>query len=199
MLQAEATDRAFAQVTENPELITGERRIALLAALAPQWDRTETGWSLEIAHFIAQSVTLRDSVRVIESSDIIFAADRGLLPITVRNDLSQPVTVVITVQPRTPLLSIEGTQFELAIEPDSQRRALIPAQSRSNGIVELVVSIRTLGGLSIGPTTTVTTRVQAGWETPLTLIIGALVVLMFGFGLFRTIRRRRADRSVVPE
>ncbi len=199
MLQAEATDRAFAQVTENPELITGERRIALLAALAPQWDRTETGWSFEIAHFIAQSVTLRDSVRVIESSDIIFAADRGLLPITVRNDLSQPVTVVITVQPRTPLLSIEGTQFELAIEPDSQRRALIPAQSRSNGIVELVVSIRTLGGLSIGPTTTVTTRVQAGWETPLTLIIGALVVLMFGFGLFRTIRRRRADRSVVPE
>lgn len=199
MLQAAAADNAFSAVAERPELITGERRIRLLAALAPQWNRNPGGWGSTVSEFIAQSVTLRDSVRVIESSEIIFAADRGLLPITVRNDLDQPVTVIITVRPRTPLLSIENTQFELAIEPDSQRRALIPAQSRSNGIVELVVSIRTVGGLSIGPNTTVTTRVQAGWETPVTLALGAIVVLMFGFGLIRTIRKRRAARTVVPE
>jgi hypothetical protein len=199
MLQAAAADNAFSAVAERPEVITGERRIRLLAALAPQWNRNPGGWGSTAAEFIAQSVTLRDSVRVIESSEIIFAADRGLLPITVRNDLDQPATVIITVRPRTPLLSIENTQFELVIEPDSQRRALIPAQSRSNGIVELVVSIRTVDGLSIGPNTTVTTRVQAGWETPVTLALGAIVVLMFGFGLIRTIRKRRAARTVVPE
>jgi hypothetical protein len=199
MLQAEAADRAFSAVAERPELISGERRIQLLAALAPQWDRYLGGWGSAVAEFSAQSLTLRDSVRVIESSEIIFAADRGLLPLTVRNDLNQPVTVVITVRPRTPLLSIENTQFELAIEPDSQRRALIPAQSRSNGLVELVVSIRTLDGLSIGANTTVTTRVQAGWETPVTLTFGVIVVLMFGFGLIRTVRKRRAARAVVPE
>ena len=199
MLQAAAADNAFSAVAERPELITGERRIRLLAALAPQWNRNPGGWGSTAAQFIAQSLTLRDSVRVIESSEIIFAADRGLLPITVRNDLDQPVTVIITVRPRTPLLSIENTQFELAIEPASQRRALIPAQSRSNGMVELVVSIRTISGLSIGPNTTVTTRVQAGWETPVTLAMGAIVVLMFGFGLIRTIRKRRAARAVVPE
>jgi len=199
MLQAELADDSFSSVAANPELISGERRIQLLASLAPQWNRYDGGWGTAINQFLAESVTLRDSVRVIESSEIIFAADRGLLPITVRNDLSQPVTVIINVRPRTPLLSIENTQFSLSIEPDSQRRALIPAESRANGVVELVVSITSVGGLSIGPATTVTTRVQAGWETPVTLTIGALVLLMFGFGLFRTIRKRRAARSVVPE
>jgi hypothetical protein len=197
LFKAEAADGAFSTVAEDPALITGQRRLKLLATLAPQWNRHPGGWGSAITDFLAESVALHKSVRVIESSEITFAADRGLLPITVRNDLSQSVTVIITVRPRTPLLSIEDTQFELTIEPDSQRRALIPAESRSNGIVELVVSIRTLDGLSVGQTTTVTTRVQAGWETPVTVTIGVVVLLMFGFGLIRTIRRRRADRAAI--
>ena len=195
MLEAESADEAFSGVAQNPDAIIGERRTHLLAALSPSWDRYDGGWGPQVTNFLAESAQLRHSVRVIESSEIIFAADRGLLPVTVGNELAQAVNVVITVRPRTPLLSIEDTQYELTIEPLSQRRALIPAQSRSNGIVELVVSLRTNDGLSFGSPTTVSARVQAGWETPVTLSAAVVVFLVFGFGLVRTIRRRRSAQK----
>lgn len=194
MLRSESADAAFATVAENPALITGERRIRMLAALAPQWNRYPGGWGDEISGFIEDSQRLRNSVRLGDSSDLILG-DRGPLPINVTNDLTQPVTVYITVEPQTPLLTVEDSRFELVIEPSSQRRAAVPAVARSNGLVELEITLRTGSGQQLGATNTVTTNVQAGWETPFTVVIGLLVIGVFGFGIFRTIVRRRQARA----
>ncbi|MGV8885828.1 MAG: DUF6049 family protein [Microbacteriaceae bacterium] len=190
MLRAETSDIAFATVAEDPALITGERRIRMLAALAPQWNRYPGGWGNEISGFLADSARLHRSVRLADSSDLIFG-DRGSLPIYVTNELSQPVTVFITIIPRTPLLTVEDSRYELVIEPTSQRRAAVPAVARSNGLVNLDITLRTRTGYQLGVTNTVTTNVQAGWETPFTIGIGVLVFGVFGFGIFRTIKRRR--------
>ena len=194
MLRAESADAAFATVAENPALITGERRIRMLAALAPQWNRYPGGWGNEIAGFIADSESLHNSVRLGDSSDLILG-DRGPLPINVTNDLDQPVTVYITVEPQTPLLTVEDSRFELVIPPLSQGRAAILAVARSNGLVDLEITLRTSSGQQIGATNTVTTNVQAGWEGPVTIVIGILVIGVFGFGVFRTIVRRLQARA----
>ncbi len=191
LLSNEIADADFAQVAADPALITDERRVRLLASLAPHWNRYPGGWGIATGEFLAESVALRASVRVVASSEITFAADRGMLPITVQNGLNQSATVFISVRPRTPLLSIENSSFELQIEPDSQRKALIPAEALSNGTVELVVSIRNSAGGTIGQPVSVTTRVQAGWEGPVTLVLGIALVIVFTLGLLRTIRRRR--------
>jgi hypothetical protein len=50
--------------------------------------------------------------------------------------------------------------------------------------------------MQVGDTTYVRTSVQAGWETPVTIGFAIAVVLIFAFGIFRTIvRRRRASES----
>jgi len=192
LLSNEAADSDFAQIAVDPTLITDQRRIRLLASLAPHWNRYPGGWGVATRDYLSDSVALRSSVRIVESSEITFAADRGMLPITVRNGLNQGVTVFVSVRPRTPLLAIENPSYELVIEPDSQRKALIPAEALSNGTVELIVSIRSSAGAFIGQPTSVTTRVQAGWETPVTLALGIVLVAIFAIGVIRTVRRRRA-------
>jgi hypothetical protein len=198
LLSNEAADSEFAQVAIDPTVITDQRRIRLLASLAPHWNRYPGGWGVATQAFLADSVALRSRVGIVASSEITFAADRGMLPITVRNGLSQGVTVFISVRPRTPLLAIENPSFELTIEPNSQRKALIPAEALSNGTVELIVSIRSSAGAIIGQPTSVTTRVQAGWETPVTLALGVLLVAIFAIGVIRTVRRRRAGEPGDP-
>ncbi len=40
---------------------------------------------------------------------------------------------------------------------------------------------------------------QAGWETPIVLVVGIIVVLVFGGGIVRNIlRRRKPARPVEP-
>lgn len=195
LLINEAADEKFAQVARDPELIIGERRIDLMASLAPAWNRYPGGWGVATDAFTTDSIALRSSVHIIESSEITFAADRGLLPITVENTLNQAVTVFVTVRPTTPLLSFENTSLEVEIEPNSQRKALMPAEALSNGTVQLVVSLRSAGGYRIGEPTSVTTRVQAGWETPVTLGLGVVVLLVFVVGIYRTVKRRRTEAA----
>ncbi|WP_154071863.1 DUF6049 family protein [Glaciihabitans arcticus] len=197
MLTAEGLDASFATVAEDPALITGERRIRLLSALAPQWNRDPGTWGSEVDGYLADSASLRASVRVAASSDLVFP-ERGFVPVNIINNLEQPVTVIITVKPLTPLLNVEDANFELTIEPASQRRAQIPAVARSNGLVDLAVSVRSLGDVRVGTTTYFKANVQAGWETPVVSIIGVLVFGVFALGIVRNIRRRlKARRAPV--
>jgi len=194
MLGQEQADAQFSSVAENPLLITGDRRIRLLAASAPQWSRYPGGWGNEVDGFLEDSHDLRASVRITESSTLLFG-DRGFIPINVSNGLDQPVTVYITVKPLTPLLTIENSRFELVVEPDSQRRAQIPAVARSNGEVSLSVSMRTGTDVPLGGTKWVRANVQAGWETPVTVGLGILVFAIFVLGIIRSIRRRRREKE----
>jgi glucose uptake protein GlcU len=50
-------------------------------------------------------------------------------------------------------------------------------------------------GVKIGNTQKATVDVHAEWESLGALIIGILAVLLFGFGIFLSIRRRRRERA----
>ena len=195
MLADERRDRAFAVIADDPSLITSERRLSLLTTLSNSWSDDSTGWATAVSDYRAASVTLRNSVRIVKSSSITLWADRASLPVTITNELSQPVTVYVTVRPMTPLLKIEDSFVAVTIEPDSQRKASVPVQSLSNGIVELEITLHTDTNAPIGDLTYVRTTVQAGWETPVTIGFGIAVVLVFAAGIIRTVVRRRKARA----
>ena len=195
MLVDERAVRAFAVIADDPSLITSERRLSLLTALSNSWSDDITGWATAVSDYHDSSVTLRNSVRIVKSSSITLWADRASLPVTVTNELTQPVTVYVTVRPLTPLLKIENSFVAVTVEPQSQRKASVPVQSLSNGIVELEITLHTDTNAPIGDLTYVRTTVQAGWETPVTVGFGIAVVLVFAAGIIRTIRRRRRLRA----
>ncbi len=195
LLADEAADRAFAQIAENPALITGERRLNLLATLSNSWAERPASWELARTSYDTASTALRSRVKIVKSSTITLWADRASLPVTVSNELDQPVTVYVRVRPVTPLLKVENSFVAVTVEPNSQRKASIPVQSLSNGSVELRVAVNAVSGTQIGATTYVRITVQAGWETPVTIAAGIVVVLIFAMGIVRTVLRRRAARD----
>jgi hypothetical protein len=195
LLVDESLDREFAVIAENPALITGQRRLDLLAVLSNSWADSPYGWEIARVTYDTASVALRNRVKIVQSSTITLWADRASLPVTVSNELAQAVTVYVRVRPVTPLLKVENSFVAVTVEPNSQRKASIPVQSLSNGSVELVVTVNAVTGKQIGATTYVRTTVQAGWETPFTIGVGIVVVLIFALGILRTIFRRRAARD----
>ena len=199
LLATEAFDASFATVAQNPSLITGERRLILLSTMSSSWSTYPGGWGSAVALYLAESVDLHNSVRVVKSSDINLIADRASLPVTVSNALNQPVTVNINVTAPTPLLEIEQPSVAVTIEPDSQKRAQIPVQSLSNGTAQISVSISSTTGVPIGAPTSVKINVYAGWETPITFTLGFLVFAVFAFGIARLIVRRSRARKLRKE
>lgn len=195
LLADEQAEAAFLQIAADPGLLTAQRRIALLAVLSSSIADDDVAWPAAALAFEERSASIRSAVQIVRSSAITLWADRGSLPVVVENNLSQAVTVYIRVRPSLPLLRVEDDFLELTIEPNSQRKAQIPVQSISNGDVDLQISLHKSNDAAIGETTHVRTTVQAGWETPVTIVAAVLVGLVFIAGIIRTILKRRRLRE----
>jgi hypothetical protein len=195
MLDDASAEEDFLSIASSPSLITSQRRLELLAATSNSWSDNMSGWASAVQEFTDTSLRIRNSVRIVKSSSITLWADRASLPVTITNELSQPVTVYVTVRPLTPLLKVEDNFVEVTVEPQSQRKATVPVQSLSNGIVELEITLHDSIGHTVGDLTYVRTTVQAGWETPVTVSFGIAVVIVFALGIVRTIVRRRRALS----
>jgi hypothetical protein len=195
LLELERLDSAFATIAARPEFITQKRRVELLSALSIRW-QTDPSREADARHtYTEESTALRSSVKVVKSSSIFLLADRATVPVVIGNTLDQAVTVFITLRPSTPLLSVDETRVKLVIAPDSQRKALIPVKSISNGVVDLRIDLTRADNGTVGNSTHVRITVQAGWETPVTFAIAALVVAVFILGFYRTLAKRRRERA----
>jgi hypothetical protein len=194
-------DRQFSRIAETPSLITGERRLRLLVTLSPAADAQVGGWTAATQQFLLESQTLRDSVQLAQSGEITLFADRNNLPVYVANDLDQAVTVIVTVRPSLPLVAIDDDRIPVTVEANSTAKVLVPVQSLANGEVTLRLSLHTNEDLKVrvGDPLTVPLSVRAGWEGPVTIVVTVLVVLLFLFGIFRTIVRRRAANRALAE
>jgi len=199
MLDAEERDIGFATVAETPELITGQRRVALLVALSQSATRHPGGYAATASAYLDDSRRLESSVRLVKSSEILLLADRTSIFATIANDLDQPITVELSVRALSPLLRIEEPTVEVVVEPSSQKRAEIPVQSLSNGKVTVEATLTSPQDEQVGSTTLVRVNVQAGWEGPVTFVLGAIVVLVFAGGIYRNLILRRRPVQPSPE
>ncbi|MBG6055128.1 hypothetical protein IWX81_001539 [Salinibacterium sp. CAN_S4] len=191
LLDARAAEDQFAAIAEDPLAITSARRLELLALQSSGWRSNAAGWPVVVSQDLTASTELRSAVQVASTGDFNFLAAAAPLPIAVANNLDQPVTVYVTVRPDTGLLTVAESRVELEIAPNSQASAMIPAQAVSNGVVSVTVSLSSETGVPIGEASRARINVQAGWETPVVVIIASLVVAVFGGGLVRNILRLR--------
>jgi hypothetical protein len=190
LLQAETTVTSFASVLTDPTQLTGPRRLSLLATLSAAWVGNPTGWSGYTQFLSASNNTLR-AVTLANGGSIFQPADTIPLPVTVRNDLDFPVNVVIQVRSPSGVLDVVDKQVPLTVEAHSQARASVAVRSLANGDVTLSVGLTSPSGVKIGNSTTADVRVQAGWETAITVVFAILLVAIFGFGIYRNISKRR--------
>lgn len=190
LLELDARVQQFSAIAAEPELISGPRRLELLAALDAAWPGLDA-----VEQAVETSRDVLSAVQVVASTDVNFFTDRSSIQVPVRNDLDQAVTVYLTVSPDRPLLSVENRMVELTLEPRSVVSAPVPVQSISNGTVNLTMTLRSADGMAIGSPARIAVNVQAGWEGPIVGIIAAVLVIVFAGGLVRNILRRRRERT----
>ncbi len=196
LLAATSSETSFASILENPEDLTAQRQLSLIALTSVSWAERPAQWATSTSVFLARSKDILRAVQIVESSSFNFLADSASLPISVRNDLDHTVTVYISVQPQTALLAVGDSRVKLVIEPNSQGKGQVPVAAISNGTVEVVISLSSATGVAIGQPTSALINVQAGWETPIVLIFAALVFAVFAVGIVRRIVRGR--KTVAP-
>ncbi len=191
LVKASTQLEQFATALTSPSLVTAKTRLRMLALSSTAWADNPTGLASEIGQLGSSVAAVIGDVRVVEGSTINILGDRSSLPIVVQNDSPSAATIYLSVVPSNYNLSVEKNHIAVNIQANSQQRVTVPVQSVANGRVVLTLSLTSGQGVAISNPSQVSINVQAGWETAITLIFGIAVVLLFGGGIYRSLRRRR--------
>ncbi|WP_226346807.1 DUF6049 family protein [Agilicoccus flavus] len=133
--------------------------------------------------------TLTSGVSVVPST-INFFADRGILQVTVVNDLDvevHDVHLVVAPQGRPPRLRVTAPTGPLRISPRSRTTVRLRVEAVAAGVVPIATHVETPSGTRLGTDAPVRVRVQPtnGW---LMLALGGLVGVVFVAGIYRALR-----------
>lgn len=195
-LGAAAEDEAgYLRIADDPEAITEPRRLARLALASAGWRDDAAGWEAAAAEVLDATRSTLDAVQIVEGSDQLLLSDISSLRLQISNSLPVAVSVRLNVRALRPLLHIETPSVVVRIEPDSTATATVPVQAITNGEVIVRAELRASDGTQVGSARLLKVILQAGWETAGTLVAGALLVVVFGAGLVRTVLRRRRTRA----
>jgi Family of unknown function (DUF6049) len=146
--------------------------------------------------------TVSRSVRVAPSS-VNFFADRGVMQVTVVNDLDVPIhNVRLTLNPAQPRLRIEKQPELLKIGAKSRTNVKVPVTSIAAGLVRIEADLTTPNGTPLGENASVAVRVQPP-STWIYWALGALAGLVLVLGTYRSLRRgstrgSRPDAQELP-
>jgi hypothetical protein len=190
-------DVTFATIASDPEGAVFGRWTRYQALLSSTWSENPNGLAAEWERAKEDSQVFRNSVRVEQGSAITVLSDETSLPVTVVNDLSSDVVVILAVRPTTGILAVETPQVRLTIAPGDAVRALIPVQSLANGTVPVEFALFSSSGNPVGETVTIPVTIRAGWEGIISIGLAIIVGGTFAFGLIRAIQRRRADNRAI--
>ncbi|HWD61445.1 MAG TPA: DUF6049 family protein, partial [Humibacter sp.] len=185
---------AFSTVLADPTLLTGQTRNELLSLLGVGWQQTDENWASAVTGFTGHAASTVASVKINPTGKITVASAQSLIPVTVTNGFDLPVNIVLRATPSNGRLDVDSDTAK-TIPANSSAKVLVPVKAKlGNGSVKLGLQLYSPTGITIGGGTTAAIEVHADWEGLGALILGIAVVLFFGFGLVRSILRRRSAR-----
>ncbi|TDW30200.1 hypothetical protein EDD25_1944 [Cryobacterium psychrophilum] len=198
LLAAEREMTAFAASVAEPFAVTAPHRLNLLTLLSPGWTQQPDLWEENVRASLTKSSAVINSVTVTTRGPINVAAEEVDFPITLRNELNQPVTVRVQVVPSNGRLLVES-DIDATIDANSAQTITVPVTAAvGNGEVALRVTMYSPDGVAIGQPAVIAVNVHADWEGIGAWIVASVAFLFFGFGIWRNIVRRRKERKGEP-
>ncbi len=186
---------AFSSALDSPTDLTAPARLSLLALSSNAWRSDPDALADAVDARVANWSDTVSKVSIPDSSSLTLLGDRSSLPISIRNSSKYPVTVRLSVQPSNSALRVVRNDIVVKVQAESSTRTTVPVQSVANGKVNLTLSLTSPTGTKIAAPSTVELNVQAQWETVITAAAAIALVAIFGFGIFRSIRKRIRRRN----
>ncbi len=195
LLERETALTGFSTAVADPRTITGPERNSLLALLGVGWLADSTSWNAAVASDMLRTREVLTSVSVVQSTSVLVVGGSAQFPVTVQNTFTEPVTLRVNLVPSNGRLVVDESA-DVTINAGSSSTVLVPVNAHvGNGAVDVTVTLTTAAGVQLGSSVTIPVNVQADWEGLGAALLGGAILLFFGFGIFRNIRRRRRERA----
>lgn len=185
---ARAQLTTFATVVPDPTALVQGADAEVLAPLSVAWRADPRGRAVVVGDVLADLAARRTGVSVVPGSVLNLISQSGSLPVGLRNDLDQDVTVLVALVPESRLLVVDGTET-VTVPAGSETQARIPFHAVGSGDVRVEVTLLAPDGTAISVAAPFTVRVRADWENVGTAVVAGLIGLAFLIGIVRTIRR----------
>lgn len=178
----------------NPEYLDSYQRMRVLSLFATKHAAPEANFAATARQFGERDNELRDGVRIVGTKRAQLVGGSTRIPIQLRNSLPFDAVVNLEVSPTSAALSLpERTFHEIQLPEDSSERVLVPAKSRvSSGDSALLLSVTSVDGEYTASTGRLEITISSAVETVAVAVLASAAALLFGFGIWRSVRRRRS-------
>jgi len=190
----------IASIRDDAQLFEVRWSDAQHQLLSTRWRDHPDGLAAIDAATTAAITAVSRGVHVAPSS-VNFFADRGILQVTVVNDLDVPVhDVRLTLTPTQPRLRIERQPGPLKIGANSRTNVPLEVIAIAAGMVPVEAVLSTANGTPLGQDARLEVRVYPT-DTWLYWVLGGLAGVILVLGTYRAVRRpsTRASRVAAQE
>ena len=92
-------------------------------------------------------------------------------------------------------LNVDEPRLEVTIAPTSQQRVQVPIDVVGTGTLRMIVQLHTPDGVPLGQSQSLRISAQPTIEVAVAWALGIAIVLLLGFGLLRSIQKRRRGQA----
>ncbi len=182
------TAEAMATSTPAGSELLAVPRNAVLAATAA--DLTASVRKNRVDTALAELEPINNAITVSPMGTVNIVNSTANFRVTVQNSLDEPVGVRINLNPSNPKLQAPESS-SATVPAQGSTDILVPVRAVASGDVTVRIIASTASGTVIDSKQQVAVRLRANWEDRATMAVGAALILLFGFGIVRTVRRGR--------
>ncbi|MEV0676966.1 DUF6049 family protein [Actinosynnema sp. NPDC050436] len=183
----------------RPEELVAPLRLSLLRSVSGAWRGNEGGARDALAVADDQLSGLRGKVSVTEpNSPILLASGDSPIPVTIRNRLDVRITVRIVVE-ETPGIVTSPLPDQL-LPAGGDRQLTVPVEVLRSGKFPVHIRLTTPEGVELGERARleVSSSAYGTITIVITVLAGALLVLLSARRIYRRARASRAAAAAVP-
>ncbi|WP_306233509.1 DUF6049 family protein [Agrococcus beijingensis] len=184
-----------ASIVADPSTLLAELRLSLLAALPDAGRRVTDADRAAIDGLGSAMTVLRNGVQIVGGSEIQAVGERVPMPITITNQLDEAAEVVLTVRASNALMTVREPSTTIVVPAGSQQRVQVPVDIVGTGTVLLIAQLHTPDGVPLGQIQTLRVSAQPTIEVAVAWVLGSAIVLLLGFGIWRSVRKRRLGKA----
>ncbi|MGO3248391.1 MAG: DUF6049 family protein [Agrococcus casei] len=193
---ADAEMSRFSLIATQPRELTVPFRLKVLAAMHVDAATTPASVTSSTTMLGSELESLQGGVQVLQGSDIHIVGSNVQLPIELVNDLEVGADVVVKLRTTSTIVVVSEGSTEVTIGAESSQRVLMPVEVVGSGVTTAIVTLETAGGHQISQPVTINVQAQPSVETVIVWIGASAVVLLIGFGLWRSLRKRAQGKAL---
>jgi hypothetical protein len=184
-----------ASTTQDPESVRDPFLADALRGMSTAWRGRTADAAAYLAQLESRVDALESSISIVTGGRVGLSAGRGQIPISIRNDLDQDVTVRLGLTAR-PAVRLSFEDPGLIVVPAGQTATpQVSADAAANGRVEVTIQLLSPDGRVFGTPARIVVNATA-YGTVAAVAVGSALVVLFaavGVRITRRIRGRPAS------